>query len=66
MKGVSGFYLVVIITIIIAIALIAMFMVFHEVIFKNFKMMFGQFVSSFLDTIHGILGPWAGIIMPGL
>jgi len=66
MKGVSGFYLVVIITIIIAIVLIALFLIFQDVFTKGITKYFSGFVNSILAAIRGILGPWASIVMPGL
>ena len=66
MKGVTGYQLAVIISIIIAIVIIALFLVFQDVFTKGITQMFGKFVESFISAIRGILGPWASIIMPGL
>ena len=66
MKGVTGYQLAVIISIIIAIVLIALFLVFQDIFIEKITMFFGKFVQAFLDAIRGILGPWASIIMPGL
>ena len=64
MKGVTGYQLAVIISIIIAIVLIALFLIFQDIFTEKMTAFFGKFVQSFLDAIRGILGPWASIIMP--
>jgi hypothetical protein len=66
MKGVTGYQLAVIISIIIAIVIIALYLIFQDIFIEGITKMFGKFVQSFLDVIRGILGPWGSIIMPGL
>ncbi len=66
MKGVSGYKLAVIVTIIIAIALVALFIIFQDVFIKGITQIFGNVVDSFLASVRGILGPWADIFLPGL
>lgn len=65
MKGVTGWQLTIIVAIIIAIILIALWLIFQDIFLTGITKMFGKFVQSFLDAIRGILGPFSSIIMPG-
>jgi len=66
MKGVTGYQLAVIITIIIAIVVIALVWVFMKVGTESFTKLFDKVVRAFLESIREILGPMGGIVMPGL
>lgn len=66
MKGVTGYQLAVIISIIIAIVILALYLIFQNTFIEGITKLFGKFIQSFLDAIRGILGPFGNILMPGL
>jgi len=65
-KGVTGYQLTVIITIVIAVVVIALAWIFLKAGSEGVLDLFDEFTSSFTKTICSLLGSWADWIFGGM
>jgi hypothetical protein len=65
-KGVTGYQLTVIITVIIAVVIIALAWIFFKMGSEGALGLFEEFTSSFTSTICRLMGMWAKFIFGGM
>lgn len=65
-KGVTGYQLTVIITVIIAVIIIALAYLFLQAGSEKSLGLFEKFTKSFTSTICGLMGGWASMIFGGM
>lgn len=66
MKGITGHQMAIIMSIIVAIVVIALVWVFLAKGTEGISELFDKIIQAFYSTLCGILGSWGSLFMPGM